>query len=258
MNGDQIPRRSRGNPPSSSSRRAPGPRRGDSAPIRQTIDRPDRSRSITAVTSGSLPRWVRDDINRSTPKDRRDATIRHLEEGIAQYAQERFRPAIEHLTQAKALSPRSSTIRELLGLASYFTERWLPALQELRAFRRLTGATTHMPVEMDCLRALGRSSDVDKTWETFRELGGDRDTEREAAVVYASHLLDRGRVADAWRVIRPGRLVSAAPESEVRSWFVAARVALAAGDKEAARKLVKAIEREQPAMPGLEELLAQI
>ena len=205
-----------------------------------------------------MPKWVRDEVIRATPKDRRDAALRQLEVGIAHYAEERYKRAIDHLGQAKALAPQSSIIRELLGLSAYYAEQWLPALQELRAFRRFTGETIHMPVEMDSLRALGRSADVDKTWELFIELGSDRDTQREAAVVYASHLLDKGRIAEAWRIIRPGRLVSPAAESEVRRWFVAARVEMAAGDKESAGRLIAAIAREDPALPGLAELQAEL
>jgi hypothetical protein len=103
-----------------------------------------------------------------------------------------------------------------------------------------------------------RNADVSKTYELFRELGGDKDTEREAAVVYASHLLDLGKVADAWRVIKPGRLISPAPDSEIRRWFVAARVALAANDRGAAKKLIDAIERESPSLPGLADLRDQL
>ena len=220
---------------------------------RQQRPREER-KTITAVPEGNLPRWVRDDLNRSTPRDRRPAAMQHLEEGIARFADERFRAAVDHLTQVKALAPRAALARELLGLSSYYLENWAPALQELRAYRRLTGETIHMPVEIDCLRALKRNADVDKTYELFRELGGDKDTEREAAVVYASHLLDMGRVAEAWRVIKPGRLVSPASESEVRRWYVAARVALAANDKAAAQKFITAIDRENPSLPGLEEL----
>jgi tetratricopeptide (TPR) repeat protein len=248
-------RQSRDQRPSSS-------RSGDSRgqdPDRARRTRQDsRPRTITAVPDGTLPKWVRDEVTRATPKDRRDAAIRQLELGIAHYAEERYKRAIDHLGQAKALAPQSSIIRELLGLSAYYAEQWLPALQELRAFRRFTGETIHMPVEMDSLRALGRTADVDKTWELFVELGGDRDTQREAAVVYASHLLDKGRVADAWRIIRPGRLVSPAADSEVRRWFVAARVAMAAGDKEAAGRLIAAVAREDPAMPGLAELQAEL
>lgn len=240
---------------SSQSRQRPGRGSGDSPRQSRQDSRP---RTITSVPDGTLPKWVRDEVIRATPKDRRDAALRQLELGIAHHAEERFKRAIDHLSQAKALAPQSSIIRELLGLSSYYAEQWLPALQELRAFRRFTGETIHMPVEMDCLRALGRSADVDKTWELFSELGGDRDTQREAAVVYASHLLDKGRIADAWRVIRPGRLASPAPESEIRRWFVAARVAMAAGDKEAAGRLIAAVAREDPALPGLAELQAEL
>ncbi len=184
--------------------------------------------------------------------------MHHLEEGIGRFADGRYRAAIDDLAAVKALSPRAAIVRELLGLSNYYLENWSPALQELRAYRRLTGETIHMPVELDCLRALRKANDVDKTFALFHELGGDKDTEREAAVVYASHLLDQGRVAEAWRVIKPGRLVNPAPVSELRRWFVAARVALAAGDKEAAGKLVDAINRQDASMPGLADLKSQV
>ena len=227
-------------------------------PAQRKTTGPSNRRTITSVPAGDLPRWVRDEITRSTGKDRREAALRHLEKGISHFAEERYRQAIESLNAAKALSPRAATVRELLGLSAYYSERWDQALAELRAFRRLSGETTHMPVEMDALRALKRAADVDKTWDLFQELGGHPDTAREAAVVYASHLLDRGKVAEAWRVIKPGRLVSPASEPEVRRWFVAARVALAAGDREAARRLIDAVAREDPSLAGLDELRAQL
>ena len=251
--GSRRPPEDSGRPP-----QRPGDSRRQDSTRRSPSRQESRPRTITAVPDGTLPKWVRDEVVRATPKDRRDAAIRQLEVGIAHYAEERYKRAIDHLGQAKALAPQSSIIRELLGLSAYYAEQWLPALQELRAFRRFTGETMHMPVEMDALRALGRSADVDKTWDLFAELGGDRDTQREAAVVYASHLLDKGRIAEAWRIIKPGRLVSPAAESDVRRWFVAARVAMAAGDKESASRLIAAIARENPALPGLAELQDQL
>ena len=73
-----------------------------------------------------------------------------------------------------------------------------------------------------------------------------------------SHLLDQGKVKAAWEVIKPGRLVASAPEAELRRWFVAARVALAAGDRDTARRLTTAIGKQAPALPGLEELQAAV
>jgi hypothetical protein len=201
---------------------------------------------------------VRDEVNRSTPKDRREPALRLLSQGVSEFADERYRAAAARLREAKALAPRAATIRELLGLAAYRAELWEEALRELRTFRRLTGDTSQMPAEMDALRALGRPGDVDKTWKLFRELGGAKDVESEAKVVYASHLLDQGKVREAWQVIKPGRLVASAPEAELRGWFVAAKVALAAGDPETARRLAKAVAKQDPSMPGLEDLQAAV
>lgn len=220
---------------------------------RQQRERGSRG-PITAAAGGQLPKWVRDEILRSTPKERRDPAINELQTGLNHYADERFRQALNALRRAKALAPRAATIRELLGLSAYHLDEWEEALRELRTFRRLTGETTQLPVEMDCLRALGRHADVEKTWNQFKEVGGSRDTDDEARVVYASHLLDRGLVSEAWSVIKPGRLIADPPVSALRRWAVAARVAAAAGDHDSARKLVDAIRDREPSLPWLEEL----
>ena len=201
---------------------------------------------------------MRDEIHRATRKDRRDAALLLLSGAVDSYGNEAFPAARRKLMEAKQLSPRSSTIRELLGLSSYRCGKWDEALAELRAYRRLTGDTTHMPVEMDSLRALKRYRDVEVTWGRFVELGGDRPTEAEARVVYASYLLDRGRAAEAWRIAGTDRLSKDAQPYEIRCWFVAARAALAMGETDAAAQLTEAIRRADPEMPGLEDLIRQV
>lgn len=191
---------------------------------------------------------------RATPKERRDAAIRELEAGVEAFAAGRFKQAASSLRRAKAASSRVATIRELLGLSAYHIGNWDEALKELRAFRRMAGETDQMPVEMDCLRALGRSKDVDKTYALFQELGGGRDSDNEARVVYASHLLDEGRLEDAWRIIKPGRLIENPPASLVRRWAVAARVANAANDRDAVGTFLGAIRNDDPETPWLEDL----
>ena len=44
----------------------------------------------------------------------------------------------------------------------------------------------------------------------------------------------------------------------MRRWYVAARVALEAGDKEAARKIVAALDEQEPDFEGVEELRTAI
>jgi tetratricopeptide (TPR) repeat protein len=200
---------------------------------------------VTTVPSGQLPKWVREEILRSTPKDRREPALSHLAKALDHFADERYGAALPHLREAKTLAPRSSTVRELFGLAAYRTGKWEEALRELRTFRRITGDVIHMPVEMDCLRAMGKKSDVVKTWERIQDLEPSPTVSHEAKVVFASFLLDEGRARDAWAVIKPG---------EVRSWYVAARVALAADDKDAARRLLAALDEQDVDFEGIDEL----
>lgn len=205
-----------------------------------------------------LPRWVRDEVVHSTPKDRREAALNELTKGLHEYASGRFGPAAGALARAKDLSPRAATIRELLGLSLYETGQWSRALQELRTYRRLTGDSDHMANELDCLRALKRHQDIEKTYNLFFELGGGRDSEDEVRVVFASHLLDEGDVKAAWQVIKPGRLVANAPEGALRRWAVAARVAAAAGDFKSARQLIEAIRANGSDLPWLADLESQL
>jgi tetratricopeptide (TPR) repeat protein len=197
---------------------------------------------------------VREEILRSTPKDRREPALLELSKAMDHFADERYAAALPHLREAKKLAPRSSTVRELFGLAAYRTGKWDEALRELRTFRRITGDLIHMPVEMDCLRAMGKKSDVTKTWERIQDLDPSATVSHEARVVYASFLLDEGRARDAWVVIKPGRLVATPSPGETRRWYVAARVALAAGDKEAARRLLAALDEQELDFEGIDEL----
>ena len=208
--------------------------------------------------SSNLPKWLREEIQRVTPKDRQDATIELLADAAGDFADEQFGAAHRKLLKAKSMSTRASAIRELLGLTAYRLEHWEEALRELRAFRRFTGDTTHMPVELDSLRGLGRNRDVEKTWELFMELGGHPATDAEARVVYGSFLLDGGRAREAWNVTRPARTSKDSKPNERRRWFVAAKAALALGDADTAMTLVSAAREGDPDMPGLAELTDQI
>lgn len=201
---------------------------------------------------------MKDEIRRLTRKDRQAATLQVLAKAVKSFGKEDYGAARHELLKAKQLSPRSPAVRELLGLSGYRLERWQESLAELRAYRRLVGDTTYMPMEMDSLRALGRGADVEKTWVRFLELGGNRPTEAEARVVYGSYLLDQGRPDDAWKVTGPTRLSRDPRDYELRIWFVAARAALALDEVATARKLTASIRKADPDLPGLASLLSDI
>lgn len=243
-------------PPGADTAGAPRKERARSSDVRDDPAAPPRRRAW--VADGDLPRWIQDEVARVTAKARIPATLELLQSAARSFVAGRYGKALRDAEQAKELSPRDATIRELLGLSAYRLGRWELALRELRTFRRLAGDTTHMPVEMDVLRALERPDAVEDAWATFRRLGGDRFTDLEARVVYGSFLLDRGDARKSWQITGPKRLVNDPSESDLRVWYVASRAAARLGDEATARRLFEAIQTADPAFPGLDELEATV
>jgi hypothetical protein len=99
---------------------------------------------------------------------------------------------------------------------------------------------------------------VGKTWAIVQEADVSPTIQHEARVVYASHLLDKGDLREAWEVAKPDRLIAQPSMPEMRRWYVAARVALAAGDKDAARKIVSALDSHDPDFEGIDQLRAEL
>lgn len=206
----------------------------------------------------NLPKWLRDEITRVTRKDRLIPTLNLLNAAADAFADGRYRFARDKLVEAKALSSRASAIRELLGLSAYRAGLWQEALRELRTFRRLAGDTTHMAVEMDALRALGKPDEVHKTWHELLRLGSSPAATKEGRVVYGAFLIDEGDPRAAWAITEPKRITKEPFEEDLRLWYVAARAAVALGDTATARKLMDAIEKEDAAFAGLDQLSTSI
>jgi len=193
-----------------------------------------------------------------TPRARVVEAVGHLEQAAAAFVGGRYGKARYHAEEAKELSPRLPSIREILGLAAYRSGQWEQALRELRTYRRLSGDTTHLPVEMDVLRALERDADVEAAYALLRRLGGSRATMDEGRVVYASFLLDDDRAREAWDLTRPTSLGADPSEGELRVWYVACRAAVRLGERAMGRRLYQAIQEADPGFPGLDELDAAL
>jgi tetratricopeptide (TPR) repeat protein len=170
----------------------------------------------------------------------------------------RYQNAVKHGERAKALSPNDATVRETIGIAAYRLGDWSKALTELRTYRRIAGESTHLPIEMDVLRALDRDADVEKAWQELQKRGGHGLVMNEGIVVYASYLLDKGRAEEAWKVANPGRTVDKPNEAHLRLYFVAGRAAAALGDRSTAKRLSDVIVLSDPGFPGWEQLEAEI
>jgi hypothetical protein len=191
---------------------------------------------------------------RVTPAARQNAALAALSAAAEAFSEGQYHSAVRKASHAKDLASRDATIREILGLAAYRIGDWQTTLRELRTYRRLSGETTHMPVEMDVLRALNRGDDVVAVWNEFKKLGGGPAVKKEARVVYASYLIDVGDLDGADEVAgSPKKIQDPWPE-DLRLWYVAARIAALRGSKGEARRIAASILLEDPSFPGLDEL----
>jgi hypothetical protein len=206
----------------------------------------------------NLPNWIVEEVSRSTPGDRVGPTLEALGAASEALGDGNYQSAVKHGLRAKALAPQSATIRETIGIAAYRVGDWSTALTELRAYRRMAGETTHLPIEMDVLRAQGRDKDVELAWKELEKRGGHGLVMNEGKIVYASYLLDHDRADEAWAIVKPPRMEQRPNEGHLRLYFVAARAAAARGDRETARKWSDEIITHDPGFPGYEQLEREI
>ena len=100
--------------------------------------------------------------------------------------------ALEHAQAAGRRGGRIAAVREATGIAAYEAGDYALALKELRTFRRMTGAEIHLPLMVDCERALGR---VDKAMELAASPAAEslEPSEKvELAIVLAGMRRDQG------------------------------------------------------------------
>jgi Flp pilus assembly protein TadD len=195
---------------------------------------------------------------RVTPKERIADALEALGDASSAMRDGRYHAAVKDAKRAKNLSPQDTTVRETLGLAAYRIGDWDTALAELRAYRRMAGDASHMPIEMDVLRAKGRDRDVIAAWETLQKADVRPAVYKEGKVVYGSFLLDRGDATAAWDLTGPDRVGPNAKEADLRVWYIAARAAAMNGNTDTARRIADAIVLNDPSFAGLDELDREI
>lgn len=93
---------------------------------------------------------------RSLTKDNANRVARHLVYA-GSMMDENPELAYEHAQAAYRHAARIDIVREALGLTSYLTGRYSQALRELRTYRRMTDDYSHVAIEADSERGLGRA-----------------------------------------------------------------------------------------------------
>lgn len=148
---------------SSQSRRSAGsrpPRRPTSSQSARSDERrPEAQRPVepavpSEVTWNDLDRDARAEL-RSLPKEMAERVGGHLAmAGILLETDPQAARA--HAAVARRLASRVAVTREAMALTAYACADFEPALAEFRAYRRLSGDQSHLPLMADCERGLGR------------------------------------------------------------------------------------------------------
>lgn len=211
----------------------------------------------TPSRSAELPRDVLEEVRRATrPSGQRDAVAR-LARAIELLERGDAGAAAAEAEKARAISPRSGSVREVLGLALYGQGRFQEAIKELKAYKRISGRNDQNHVIADSLRGVGRPLEaIPLADEALRDRLVANEAKAEAVIVAASALADEGRYAEALAFL--GRARTRADVAEpytLRLWYVKGDILERAGrPSDAAAEFRKVVRHDASAFDAAERL----
>lgn len=167
--------------------------------------------------------------------------------------------AMELLTWAKSVAPRSATIREALGIVHYAGERYSEAHSELLAYRRLSGAQDQNHVLADCARAAGRQDKVHEYVDQMIAAGVDRARIAEGLMVLAGDRADHGDVEGALETLERAGLDPVQVQAyHPRLWYLAGDLSERLGRRDDAREYFEAILAVDDVFGDVDERLERL
>jgi len=131
--------------------------------------------------------------------------------------------AYQHTLAARARASRLAVVREAVGETAYAAGHYAEALAELRAAKRMNGATAYLPIMADCHRALGQPEQAIKLSKSPSVANFIPEAKAEMTIVEAGARRDMGQLDAALRTLELAPLMSKARAS----WVVRLRYAYA-------------------------------
>lgn len=131
--------------------------------------------------------------------------------------------AYQHTLAARARAPRLAVVREAAGEAAYAAGHYAEALSELRAAKRINGATAYLPIMADCHRALGNAKRAIELAKSPSVARFPAAAKAEMTIVEAGARRDLGQFEAALRTLELAPLNSKSREA----WVVRLRYAYA-------------------------------
>jgi len=230
--------------PASGSRGSSADRRGDSSRGARTGSRPTRKGDWSRPREEQQPRSV-DQATYDGPPIPEDITgaeldrsvsgqLKGLPEKLAARVARHLaaagllidsdpETAYQHTLAARARASRLAVVREATGEAAYASGHYAEALAELRAAKRMNGATAYLPIMADCHRALGHPEQALKLAKSPSVANFASAAKAEMTIVEAGARRDMGQLDAALRTLELAPLTSKSRES----WVVRLRYAYA-------------------------------
>ncbi|WP_028659999.1 tetratricopeptide repeat protein [Nocardioides insulae] len=109
--------------------------------------------------------------------------------------------AYQHAKAAKNRAQRIAVVREALGEAAYAAGHYAEALSELRAAKRMNGATAYIPIMADCHRALGQPEQAIRLAQNPSVRNFVPEAKAEMTIVEAGARRDLGQLDAALRTL---------------------------------------------------------
>ena len=131
--------------------------------------------------------------------------------------------AYQHTLAARARASRIAVVREATGEAAYAAGHYAEALAELRAAKRMNGATDYLPMMADCHRALGNPEQSLKLAKSPSVVNFAPEAKAEMTLVEAGARRDMGQLDAALRTLELAPLTS----KNRANWVVRLRYAYA-------------------------------
>ena len=131
--------------------------------------------------------------------------------------------AYQHTLAARARASRIAVVREATGEAAYAAGHFAEALAELRAAKRMNGATEYLPIMADCHRALGNPEQALKLAKSPSVVNFSPEAKAEMTLVEAGARRDMGQLDAALRTLELAPLMN----KTRANWVVRLRYAYA-------------------------------
>lgn len=173
------------------------------------------------VTGAELDRGVRAQL-KGLPEKLAARVARHLA-AAGLLIDEDPETAYQHTLAARARASRLAVVREATGEAAYAAGHYAEALAELRAAKRMNGATDYLPIMADCHRALGNPEQAIKLAKSPSVANFIPEAKAEMTLVEAGARRDMGQLDAALRTLELAPLMSKSRSS----WVVRLRYAYA-------------------------------